>query len=307
MKIAGVAAVLMAAPILVSAADKAPPSGAQSPHRDASGRTPAPTRALVEQKAALLLRLLGDAPSTERIGASGNTEAKANTASAARCHEKALALLDAGELAGADVLLSEGIALMAKARKLVPDSSSNDHEHRARYLQLRDSTQSLSAAHERQLARAGAVTRPRIDAERHAIDEALFQARSLGAVERYSEAIQVLARTERMLLQGMSAALGTATLDSTRHFSGPREEYEYELERNRDYAGLIPIALAELKTPEDARRIVAAQVSRSSGMRDAARLQAEAQDYQAALQNVRESTVLLQRALAAAGLTVPKE
>lgn len=271
--------------------------------RSAVAQASPPTRAVIEQKALLLLRLMSDSPAARRIGASA--EAKAYFARAQRQHEQALALLDSGELVNADALLSEALALMSQARRLTPDVGSREEAQRQRYVQLADSMRSLSESYERHRARAPKEAALRIDSARTAAADAVRSARTLEQAGRYGDAIAALSRAEHELLHSFNAAMGTTTLEFSPEFNTLADEFNYELDRNHDYATLVPVALDELKPSLVARQAVAAYVADSNAMREMARGHAARQDYEAALSSVRQSTLQLQRALAAAGLVVP--
>jgi len=273
--------------------------------RDGVARNAAPSRALVEQKAALLQRLLSDAPAAQRIDRSAQAGAREYRALAQRHYEQALALLAAGELAAADGLLSEALALMSQARRLAPAAGSREAVQRQRYLQLADSVQSLSSAYARHRREVAEAAVARIDEAHTDTADAARRARMLAEAGHYGDAIAVLSSAEHALLHALTAAMGTNTLEFSREFASPAAEFDYELDRNADYAVLVPIALEELKPSPAARRAVAAYVADSDEMREAARAQAARQDYTAALTSVRQSTLQLQRALTAAGLVVP--
>ena len=122
------------------------------------GKVPAPaakvSRQLVEQKEALMKRLLSDSPAAQRIEASNNAEAKQYLAGAQESYRKAVLSIRNNNIAGADRHLNEATWLIGKARQHVPDPLTRDVEHRVRYAQMLDSVESLRVSYQRHLQRA---------------------------------------------------------------------------------------------------------------------------------------------------------
>ena len=95
-----------------------------------------PSRRAVEQKEALVRRLVTDSPPEQRIGASGNAEAKAQFDRAREQHARAVALVASGSLKEAEAELNAAMWAVGKARQLVPDAASRAVADRVRYAAL---------------------------------------------------------------------------------------------------------------------------------------------------------------------------
>lgn len=262
-----------------------------------------PSPAMVEQKATLVARLLNDAPASDRIAADGGNEVKAATAQAAALYQRARTALSAGDAMQADALLGEALALLSKSRQAGP----RDQQQLTRYQQLLESVQSLLAAYERRAASLPRSGKERIDSPRNQATAAMTRAAAQADQRRYGEAIALLDDAAAKLLHALNGTLDGAELEVAHRFATPAEEYQFELARNGDYAALIPIALRELAPSASMREEVAVQVAGSRQHLDSAQTQATRQDYASALASIRQSTTLLQRALAAAGLVVPRD
>ena len=267
------------------------------------------TRQLVEQKEVFVKRVLSDSPAVKRIEADNNAEARKYLAGAQENYSKAVLSIKRDDIASADKLLNEATWLIGKARQLVPDPLARNIEHRARYAQTLESVESLRISYQRQLQRStrqppeAAVN----DAQLVKAAQLVDQAKSLANAEQVVQANQALGDAERTLMVGLGQVLGARTIEYAQRFENLADEYAYELERNRSYADLIPIALAEFKPAGEASRDVRRLVDMSRQLREQAQQHAARKDHRAALTALRGGTVHLQNALAAAGLRVPQD
>lgn len=272
-----------------------------------SAADPQSQRRLLEQKAALVERLLSESPAAKRIGASSNADAKQHMAAAREQYAAVGALLQSGDLAGADARLNEAMWLIGKARQLVPDSMYRLTEHRVRYARLLESIESLRGSYEHHMGRAKGASADKEKANLARVSSMVEEAKSLATSEQVVEANKVLASAEQSLMAGLNRLLGTETLQYTPKFNTPNEELDYEMERNRSLVELVPVAVAQLNPPKEAVQLIDRYVSSNESLRGQAKQHASKRDYRSALQSVREGTAFLQRALLAAGLVVPQE
>lgn len=274
----------------------------------ASAPTVNVSRQLVEQKLAFVKRVLSDSPAAKRIGASNNAEAKKYLASAQSNFNNAVISIKNDDLAGADKQLSEATSLIGRARQLVPDPHTRSVEQRMRYAQVLDSVEALRISYLRHLQRAK-------QPQAATADDALLvkaaqlvdRAKGLAQAEQIVQANKSLVEAERSLMLGLGRVLGSRTIEYTQRFDTPAEEYDFELERNRSYADLVPIALDAFKPGSEALRATRQFEDADRRLREQAQRHAAAKDHQAALTALRRGTAQLQSALAAAGLRVPPE
>lgn len=290
---------------LLAAALLAGYAAAPAAQADRPGATGAPSLELVRQKQAFTNRLLADSPALARIAASGNAEAARLLERARARHEGALAALAAGDHAGANALLNEAIAAIGRARQLVPDAAERSSEEHSRYRRLLSGIDSLRASYREHLTHRGRS--PQDDASWIAVSELVDRAKALAAEQRIGEANRLLLRAESAQLDAFGPLLAGKTIDYTPHFGEPAEEFRFELERNRSYGELVPLALAELRPAADARKLVDRYVASGRELERTALRRAADKDYSGALAAIRAATVYLQRALLAAGLAVPRE
>ncbi len=267
------------------------------------------SRQLVEQKAAFLQRVFSDSPAARRIDAGNNAKARKYLASAQENYRNAVLSIKNNDMAGADKQLNEATWLIGKARQLVPDPLARNVEHRVRYAQMLDSVESLRISYQRQFQRARPQS-PGVDANDALlakVAQLVDGAKGHAEAGRVVQANKSLAEAERTLMVGLGRVLGSKTIEYAQRFETLAEEYAYELERNRSYADLIPIALDGFKPGGEAVREAQRFLDANRGLREQAQRHAAAKDHRSALTALRGGTAQLQSALAAAGLRVPQD
>lgn len=278
------------------------PSHAQAPAAAAASPQ------VVRQKETLVKSLLGDSPVAARIAASSSDEAKKLFATAQDSYAQAVLHLQTGDMGRAEQLLNDAMWNIGRARQLVPDAAARVIEERVRYARMLEAIEALRASYTRHAQRARSkAAAPARDREAERIEAMVEEAKAQMNADRTGEALRTLEEAEKGLLVAMNRILGAATLDYAERFDSPAEEFGYELERNHSFVDLVPIALAELKPNEDARRLIERYMEQNRDLRTRAQGEAGRQDYAAALKTIRAGTGYLQRALLAAGLVVPKD
>ncbi len=263
------------------------------------------TRQVIEQKAAMIEKLVFDSPVATRITGSQNVDARRHFNNARELYTHSRALAGSGQLRGADLLLNEAIWEIGRAQMLVPDQAARLVEERGRYEQLKGSVDALLRTY--QLGAEGAP-RPDTPSERSV-------ARALAAADharidadrgRIVEANRALEQALTVLLKNALSRLDGQTLVYDRRFASSREEYAHELERHRSYDSLVPLAILEYRPSREAQTLIERYVRQSRALRERAEAQAAANDHAQAILSLAEGTDNLQRALHASGLTVPQ-
>jgi hypothetical protein len=268
---------------------------------------PAPevTAQTLEQKAAMLDRVLNQSPVAARIANSGNEPARKHFATARELLAHARALATDGVLRGADALLNEAIYEVSRAQQLVPDPGSQQAAERARYEQLENSV----AALKRTALIALPANAPKRGESREQVvahaDVLADQATSLARSNRYIEANKQMEAALMLLLNDASARLAGHTIVYDVRFADRKEEFDFELERFRSFERLVPLALLEFRPSAEARVLVDRHVAQATELRQRGEAQLP-RDPLAAIKDVTEGTDALRRALQAAGLQVPQ-
>ncbi len=266
-------------------------------------------RAMLQQKEALVKRLLTDSPAVVRIVASGNAQAQEYFRLARERHDAALALLQSGDLAQAELQLNEAMWMAGKARQLVPDPMLRAIEVRVQNRALARSIESLRASYQAHLARAQGLPRGSAakDARLARIDARLEEAMSYSSSEHVREANAILHAVERDLMGALAQVLGSDTVEYAQRFETQAEEYAHELARNRSYEELLPVARHELRPGPEALAAMERHAGQSAAFVERAAKSAARREHAAAIEALRHATFHLQSALAAAGVALPSD
>ncbi len=257
----------------------------------------------LEQKLEFVRTLIADSPAVQRISASTNDVAKKHLEEGRQQYGNAVELLKLGDLQAAEKAANDAIWSMGRARQLVQDTSNRLVAEKLRNQQLLASTERLIPTYKTYLAQSGLDA----DADLAAAQGLIEQAAALAGAEKVTDANRALLDAERHLLLGLTRLVGSKTIDYTPRFDTAAKEYEYELDRHRSFGDLVPLAVGELNPGTDARNLIARFVERSQSLRSQAVSLAGQKQYANAVGLLKEATLQLQRALAAAGLTVPQQ
>ncbi|TXT27234.1 MAG: hypothetical protein FD134_140 [Gallionellaceae bacterium] len=279
---------------------------AQTPAPQGAGGVPA---GLV-QKQAFARSLVEDAAVAERIKASQDTEALRLFALAKENYASAIASVKGGDYANAEQQFNDAMSAMGKARRLAPDAAALAAKQRAEYAEKLQSVEGLEKSYRSYLKNAGrkpgAAGSETDESASLGISRLLEAAKRHAAENRPGDALRALDKAEQVMRSALNRVLGSTTLDYAMKFETPAEEFAFELERNRSYVELVPVAIAEYKPKEESRQIIEVLVNQSREAVEQARGYAAQKDYQRALASVRSGTEYLMNALGVAGLVVPQ-
>lgn len=258
------------------------------------------------QKHVFVHQAIEDASVVKRIKESGDAEAQRLFSVAGASYTSARAALGKGDYSTASKFLDEAMSAMVKARRRVPDNAGIAVKQRAEYDRTLDSIESLAKSYFIQVKQSrqkssssGADTEERASL---GINRLIEAAKAHAKAGDYANALQTLGKAEQVMKSAVGRVLGSTMLDYTQKFETLAEEYVFELERNRSFVDLIPVAISELKPSNEAKKSIDGLVAQNRGSIDQARTYAAQQDYKNALVKVRVGTGYLQLALSAAGL-----
>ena len=276
-----------------------PADAARSPAR------PPVSPQLIEQKTAMVDKVLNQSPVAARVLTSQNEQARKHFTAARELVSHAQALSAAGQLRGADALLNEAIWEISRAQQLVPDPGSQQAGERARFAQLEDSVAALQRT--ALIALPPAAGRQGESAERTGAkaNALVEQAVALARADRYIEANKQLDQALVLLLKDAAARLAGHTIVYDRRFADRRQEFDFEIERFRSFERLVPLALVEFRPAAEALTLIDRYVGQARELRDRGQAQV-GRDAIAAIKNVVDGTDALRRALQAAGLAIPQ-
>jgi hypothetical protein len=252
----------------------------------AQAHDPAAARAAAAQKIPYVERLLEDEASARRIAEhpAASREQAAARENLARARER----LRLGEPEAALRAVDEALRAAMAARRLAPDRAQAESLERASRERRMQNVAALLAAMREQHERTPS---PQAAA-------AIERAAALLAQGKAQEA-------ERLLGTALDQFLTLRTIDYTPRFASAEEEYAHELQRVRALGELVPVAIATLRPEPEAEALVRRHAGAAAEWRAAAERSAALAEHPAALAALREASVLLQRALAAAGVALP--
>jgi hypothetical protein len=258
------------------------------------------SRAQLDQRMRLASRLIADAPTVQRIGASGDAQALAHFDEGRVHHALAEELLAKGDLEGARREVDEALRHIGLARRMVPDAQ-------ARQAALRHRNENHSASLVRLVdAWRGSVAAGSGDEGELLSAIGLMEtARRIGQQGRHDEAGALLDNARQIVLAGLGRQLNSRTLDYTQRASSPAEEFQIELARHRSLVDLLPVAMEQLKPGPDAAALMARYRASSQALLAQAMQQYESANPARALDHLRDASAQLQLALGAAGLRTP--
>ena len=260
-----------------------------------------PARTQLEQRLKLSAAMMSDSATAQRIASSGNARAMAHLDEGRVHHARAVDLLDKGDVAAARAAADEALKHLGLARRLAPDAPARQSIARQRFGEMDASLDRLIAAW-RDRAGAGAAQ----DSDHVAALGLIGAARKLAEESRFDEAVQTLTTAEGHVLAGMNRLMHARTLDYTARATTPAEEFNLELARHRSLMELVPLAINDLKPRTDARVLIDRYTEASAALRVQAQHQFQSGDVPAALANLRNALMYVQRALTSAGLVVPQ-
>lgn len=265
-------------------------------------------RASFDSKLQLVKTILAQSPGVQRIPQSDNAQAKKLLADAQALCVSAEAEANAGHVSAALKQVDEALRSLAAASHLVPDRAQAEAQERAHYAELRDTIRTFLNLHKNLAAhivaakaQGSAVT---LDVAR--IDTLVEKAERKAADSNFQEANALLGDACKFVVSALNRMMTAETITYGLKFETPAEEFQYELARNTNYEGLVPIALAQRNATREATALADSHVRQSRDLRAAAQQHAAGGDYGAALKAIQEATGHLQSSLRIAGVVVPQ-
>jgi hypothetical protein len=265
-----------------------------------------PDRMIVEQKRALVARILADAPIYDNIPAATSSEAKEKFARAERLYKRAEAQLESGQIAAADRSLNDAMRTVSKARTLVAGAVARANAEQMRHAELLQSVEVLEMSYQRNVERRSAWLAQVGDEDLKRVKILVNRARELASSGQFRDANMVLVKAQRDMISSYNNLLGAAPLLYDLRFGSAEEEYRYEIERGRAYEGLVPAAIQEYKPKSESVIAIDRLVEESRSLVTHARSHAEKKQFANAIQSQREAVAKLQQALEVAGVVVPQ-
>lgn len=266
----------------------------------------APEHAVVAQKSTLVARILADSIAVDGGAHAAAADVERQLSRAASSYKRAQAHLDKGEVSAADRALNDAMRVLSKVRNRNADPGLQQNAEQTRYNQLVQSVESLEVSYMRNVERRSSWLAEVGDEDLKRVKILVNRAAELAAAGQLSQANTALLKAQRDMLSSYNGLLGTAPLVYDLQFASAEEEYRYEVERGRDYDGLVPVAITQFRPAREAVALIDRLVGESRAIVAKARTQAEQKQFPAAIQSQRDAIVKLQQALELAGIVVPQ-
>ena len=267
---------------------------------------PVPDRMIVEQKSALVARILADSLIPDSSSGATGAEAKQRLTKAAGLYKRAQTQLEKGRIAAADRSLNDAMRNVSKARTLLAGAVARTNAEQMRHGELQQSIEVLELSYQRNVERRSAWLAQVGDEDLKRVKILVNRAREIASSGKLREANAVLVKAQRDMISSYNTLLGTAPLVYDLRFGSTEEEYKYELERGRAYEGLVPAAIQEYKPKSELVMVVDRLVEESRALVAHAKSHAEKKQFPNAIQSQREAIAKLQQALEVAGVVVPQ-
>lgn len=267
---------------------------------------PVPDRMIVEQKSALVARILADSLIPDSSSGATGAEAKQRLTKAAELYKRAQTQLEKGRIAAADRSLNDAMRNVSKARTLLAGAVARTNAEQMRHGELQQSIEVLELSYQRNVERRSAWLAQVGDEDLKRVKILVNRAREIASSGKLREANAVLVKAQRDMISSYNTLLGTAPLVYDLRFGSTEEEYKYELERGRAYEGLVPAAIQEYKPKSELVMVIDRLVEESRALVAHAKSHAEKKQFPNAIQSQREAIAKLQQALEVAGVVVPQ-
>ena len=268
-------------------------TGAQAQDRDQLERRLQSVGTLIEGSSA-----------ARQIESSAVPAARDKRDSARLIHREAAAALQQADLPAAARLLDQAAREMMDGARLARPDQVNGAKAERDFEARLASAQALLGAQQRITQEKGAG-RDAVAATR-SIEAQIGQARQLAGAGRLAEARPLLDRAYLTARVSIEALRRGDTLVRSLHFNSPREEFDYEVDRNETHRLLIGVLLADRKDgPAAMPAGMQALVDRAAGLRGQADAQARQGEHAEAIRLLEQSTRELVRAIRAGGLYIP--
>lgn len=258
----------------------------------------------IERRVQSVATLIEGSSAARQIEASGVAAARERRDNARLIHREAAAALGAGDLVNADRLLNQAAReMMDGARLARPDQVAGEKSRRDFESRL-ESARALLAAQQR-ITQEKSAGREAQNATR-SIERQIAEAQAIAAQGRFEEARPVLDRAYLTARVSIEAMRRGDTLVRSLNFASPREEYDYEIDRNDTHAMLIKVLLADRKDANGAMPAgMQAFTDKATALRREAEARARAGEHAEAIRLLEASTRELVRAIRSGGIYIP--
>ncbi len=255
---------------------------------------------VLQRRAESVATLIESSSAARQIERSGDAAARAKRDGARLLLREAVALMQAGDTAGAERLLDQATREMMGGARLARPEQVTGEKLRLDFDARLESVRALLAAQQRITQEKGSGA-DAVEATRR-IESLVAEAEGQAAAGRLDLARPLADRAYLTARVSIESLRRGDTLVRSLNFATRQEEYAYELDRNETHRMLIKMLLGERR---DAAAMMQGFIDRAGLLRSEAEAQARRGEHEAAIRGLEDSTRELVRAIRAGGIYIP--
>ena len=257
----------------------------------------------MQQKSLFLENLMSKSVSSQTIESSGNGQSKAQLEKARALVAAAKEDLQKNRTAEADAKLDQALALVNAETRTLSERRVAGERLKEAYDKRLKAVRTFITAYSRVAQEKGAGSSAA--KETAALTKIVADAESLAAQGHMAEAKTKLDHAYTQTTAGLRQMRRGDTLVRSLKFESPKDEYEYELDRNESHQMLLKLALADnAPAPAQASQIEQIRMS-AAKLRSEGERQGKSGDYKTAIKTLESSTTELLKAIRMSGLFIP--
>jgi hypothetical protein len=251
-------------------------------------------------RVAMVRTLLFESSAARRIENSEDEPAKLKRQQAISIFEEAII---PGDIDSRKAKLNDAVALLYASAALVSDNSGSDQKYRQDLDRRQRSLDALLVAHERIMEEKGTADKHTllladIDVDTRAVETLL-------AENKIDQAREHLDRAYEKTRLSVEQSREGETLLRELKFETPKDEFQYELDRNDTHRMLLTVLLQEKMKNERVKDRVHSFVEEADKLRESATDQASDERFEEAIKLLEHSTAELVKAIRGAGVYIP--
>lgn len=282
--------------------DRQPASGIKPVQPTSPQLRPTPSPTNIQSSITMTQKLLYVSSAAKNILSSGNKSALELHQQAVAYLDKAKRQYDQGQTEGSQKNLTLAKSTLFKASRLAVDSDAIDNSAYM-YRAFTKSVKALLKAHRRIYQEKG-KGKEYVDTH-SSIKKLLDHAKLLHKKGDKPGAVDVLKQAVKKLKLSIHSMRSGETLVRTLKFDSPRDEYNYELDRNKTHVMLVSLLLGEKPASEKSQKKIDDLMTQAKELKQEAETLAQQSSYTKAITKLEASTKIIIRAIRSAGIYIP--
>ncbi len=257
----------------------------------------------VFSKLRLLQMVVFTSHRAKAVEQSGNARAIDMLEQAKQNYVQARLLLKDGKLVKSEEEIHKGYESVSKAFKLAVDKVNANLRAKQQYEELLESIKLYRIEYKKLAIEKGVKVTRLLDTQKLA--SLLEKAASLASEDRYQYAASVLVEVMGMLERTLSKARENETLVYELKFDSPKDEYDYEMKRNRNYMAVVEMLLENLPQNKKNRiPLINRMVEKNRKLVEKSKQQLKSGNVDEAIVTLEEGSKALIKALRMGGLSL---